>query len=105
MALQERWTVFPETATVLNMGRGRTATRKLLKSLSGGWPLSVTRTVMLFVEPANVSSGVHVKTPVDGFMPAPVGAPGSRLKVRVLGWISESVACLVRVRVLSTWMH
>jgi hypothetical protein len=44
---------------------------------SAGEPLSVTRTVMMFVVPACAPVGVHVNAPVL-LIAAPAGAPGSR---------------------------
>src|SRR3954470_15771428 len=60
-----------------------TITVNVLVSLRAGVPLSVTRTTMLLVPGPCASEGVHVKTPLLDPIAAPVGAPGSRLKVRV----------------------
>ena len=52
-----------------------------LASLKAGEPLSVTRTVMLFVPGPWSSAGVQVNRPFVGLMEAPVGAGASRLKL------------------------
>ena len=49
------------------------------ESLSAGEPLSVTRTVTLYVPGPWLSVGVQVKTPVVALIAAPAGAPASRL--------------------------
>ena len=67
----------------------------VLLSVSVGEPLSATRTVITFVPGAWLVEGVHEKTPVAGSILAPLGAPGSRLKVSTFAGISESVAVLV----------
>ncbi len=66
---------------------------------SAGDPLSVTRTVTGEV-PVWVRVGVQEKTPVLGLMEAPLGAPVSRLKVKVWAGMSTSVAVAVKVRLL-----
>src|SRR5262245_8191585 len=77
-----------------------TVTLSDLASLSGGEPLSVTRTVMVFVLGPCASVGVQVSTPVPGLMLTPEGAPGSRLNVRASAGKSASVATLTTVSVL-----
>src|ERR1041384_7367655 len=74
---------------------------KLLASLSGGEPLSVTCTVIRLVLGPWPSVGVQVKTPVPGSRLTPGGA-NSRLKVSVLAGKSGSVAVLVTTKVTST---
>src|SRR5580765_3488739 len=74
-----------------------TVTEKVLASLNGGEPLSVTRTVMLLTPGPCASVGVHVNTPLVGLMLALGGAPGSRLNVSVLPGTSGSFATLVIV--------
>ena len=64
-----------------------------------GEPLSVTRTLTEKL-PVWVRVGVQEKTPVVGLMEAPVGAPASRLKVKVWAGRSTSVAVAVRVKLL-----
>src|ERR1051326_3510389 len=67
-----------------------TVTVNVLVSLSGGEPLSTTRTVNVFVLGPCASVGVHVITP-EGEMAAPVGAE-SKVYVSVFAGISGSVA-------------
>src|SRR5260370_29136420 len=74
---------------------------KLLVSLSGGMPLSVTRTVMTFVLGPCASVGVQVKTPVAGLSVALPGAYTSE-NVSISVAMSGSVAVLVTVRVASS---
>src|SRR5712664_1495745 len=78
-------------------------TVKLLVSLSGGLPLSVTRTVTTLVLGPCASVGVQVNTPVAGLRLTPVGAATSE-KVSVFVGMSGSVAVLVTVRVESALM-
>jgi len=82
-----------------NDGGGTTVTENDLASLKGGVPLSVTRTVKLFVVPANESSGVHAKIPFAGFT---VAATGELLKLNVKMFTgkSGSAAKLVIVSVV-----
>src|SRR5258705_8481171 len=65
------------------------------KSLRGGAPLSVTRTVTGKVPPVD---GVQLKAPVEAPMVAPGGAPASREKVRLFAGMSASVAVAVNVK-------
>src|SRR4029453_16584148 len=74
-----------------------TITVKVRVSLSGGAPLSVTRTVNVFVLGPCASVGVQVKTPVLGSRFAPGGAL-TRANVNVLDGLPGSVADSVRVR-------
>src|SRR5260370_2695214 len=80
-----------------------TMTVKLLVSLSGGLPLSVTRRVMTLVLGPCASVGVQVRTPVAGLRLTPVGAATSE-KVSVFVGMSGSVAVLVTVRLESSLM-
>ena len=80
-----------------------TATVKLLVSLNGGEPSSVTRTVMRLVLGRCASVGVQVSTPLLGSKLTPSGAD-TRLKVSVLAGRSESVAKLVTTSVASPWI-
>src|SRR5437867_4492279 len=73
-----------------------TTTVNVFASLNAGEPLSVTRTVTALVLGPCASVGVQVNTPLVALMLAPAGAPGSRLKVKVLA--SASVAVAVNVR-------
>src|ERR1043166_6216617 len=66
-------------------------------ALAGGTPLSVTRITTAFVLGPCASVGVQVNAPVTGSISAPVGAPGSRLKLRVWAGRSESDALTVKV--------
>src|SRR5688572_24232522 len=66
--------------------------------LSGRTPLSVTRTVMLLVLGACAREGVQVKSP-PAVMAAPLGKPASRLKLKVCGGTSASVAVAVKLEV------
>src|ERR1051326_3713184 len=85
-------------ATIDSMpGAGTTITLNPWASLRLGTPLSVTRTVTLFVTGAGLRGGVQVNTPLDLLMTAPAGAPSSKLKTRTLGGISRSVAEFVNV--------
>src|SRR5258707_120228 len=78
-----------------------TTTVKLLVSLDGGAPLSVTRTVIRLVLGPCASVGVQVRTPVLGFRFTPVGAD-TKLNVNVLAGRSASLAVFVTVSVLSS---
>src|SRR5438552_968041 len=80
-----------------------TTTLKLLVSLDGGAPLSVTFTVIRFVLGPWASVGVQVRTPVLGFRFTPAGAD-TRLKVKMLAGRSVSLAVFVTVSVLSSVM-
>src|SRR5437773_6021528 len=71
-----------------------TTTVKLLVSLEGGAPLSVTFTVIRLVLGPWASVGVQVSTPVLGFTFTPAG-PDTRLKVNVFAGRSVSLAVLV----------
>src|SRR5438093_1012151 len=79
-----------------------TTTVNVFASLNAGEPLSVTRTVTALVLGPCASVGVQVNTPLVALMLAPAGAPGSRLKVRVLAGRSGSVAVFVTTNVLSS---
>src|SRR4029079_7379184 len=68
------------------------------ESVNEPGPLSVTRIVTTLVVGPWFSVGVHVKRPVAGLIEAPAGAPGSRVKVRVCGGKSVSVAIAVKER-------
>src|SRR5262245_3957570 len=76
-----------------------TMTVKVRVSLSGGEPLSVTRTVKVFVLGPFASIGVQVNRPVLGLMLAPVGGE-TRLNVSVLAGTSGSLAGIVVLSVL-----
>src|SRR5260370_1268624 len=78
-----------------------TMTVKLLASLSGGIPLSVTRTVMTLVLGPCASVGVQVSTPVAESSVIPFGA-ATKENVRVFAGISGSVAVLVTLKVVSS---
>src|SRR5262245_20667954 len=73
-----------------------TTTLNVLVLLKPGEPLSVTRTVMLFVLGPCVSTGVQVNTPVFWLMLAPVGAPASSEYVNALAGTSASVAVTLK---------
>src|ERR1043166_7728080 len=69
-----------------------------------GVPLSVTRTVTMFVLG---SDGVHVNKPLLASMAAPAGAPASRVNVNVCGGWSVSVALIAKLRVwltVTSWL-
>src|SRR6266852_6114632 len=74
---------------------------KLLVSLNGGVPSSVTRTVMMLVLGPCASLGVQVSTPVAESSVIPLG-PATRRNVRVFAGISGSVAELVTIKVVSS---
>src|SRR5947199_185104 len=74
---------------------------KLLVSLDGGAPLSVTFTVIRLVLGPWASVGVQVSTPLLGSRFTPLGAE-TKLKVNVLAGRSASLAELVTVSVLSS---
>src|SRR5436190_7462208 len=78
-----------------------TTTLKLLVSLNGGTPLSVTRTVIKLVLGPWASVGVQVSTPLLGSRFTPAGAD-TRLKVKEFAGRSASVAEFVSVSVLSS---
>src|SRR5207244_1041202 len=91
----------PETAdTKGDWFTSFTTTVKLWVALNGGPPLSVTRTVIAFVDGPCASAGVQLNTPLVGLMTALVGAPASRLNARTLS--SASVAEFVNVSVDSS---
>jgi hypothetical protein len=58
-----------------------TTTENVFVSLNGGVPLSVTRTVMEFVDGPCASVDVHEKTPLTGWIVALVGAPGQPKRI------------------------
>src|SRR5262245_1247749 len=83
-----------------------TTTVNVFVLLKPGEPLSVTRTVMLFVLGPCVSVGIQVNTPVFWLMLAPVGAPASSEYVNALACTSASVAVTVNDNVapsLTVW--
>src|SRR5689334_9841913 len=67
-------------------------------ALAGGEKLSETRIVTGYIPGPCTSAGVQVKMPVLGSIAAPVGGPGSRVKVRVCLGKSASVAETVNVK-------
>src|SRR5262245_37810611 len=77
-------------------------TVKLLVSLKGGAPLSVTRTLIAFVLGACVSVGAQVNTPVTGLMAAPAGG-FSRLNVSTSVGPSGSVAVTFTVNIVPSF--
>src|SRR2546425_8842499 len=78
-----------------------TTTVKLLVSLDGGAPLSVTRTVIKLVLGPWASLGVQLTTPLLASRFTPAGAD-TRLKVNVLAGRSASLAEFVTVSVFSS---
>src|ERR1051326_1956241 len=80
-----------------------TTTVKLLVSLLGGEPLSVTRTVIVFVLGPCASSGVQLIAPLAGLMVSPLGGE-TRLNVSVLVGRSGSVAEAETDKVVSSSM-
>src|SRR5213593_4191390 len=80
-----------------------TTTVKLLVSLDGGAPLSLTRTVIRLVLGPWASVGVQVSTPLLESRFTPAGAD-TRLNVNVLAGRSASLAVFVTVSVLSSAM-
>ena len=66
-----------------------------------GDPSSVTTTVNTLVELFGAGT-VQLNRPVFGSIEAPAGAPGPRLKVRVLAGASWSVGSMKKSRWLST---
>src|SRR5437667_4633759 len=80
-----------------------TVTVKLPVVLSGGEPLSVTRTVMRLVLRSCASVGVQVNTPLPGSRLAPSGADTSSKEMALAG-TSGSVALLVTTSVASPWI-
>src|SRR6267378_2976262 len=81
-----------------------TVTVKLRTSLSAGDPLSVTRTVMVFVPGPCGSVGVQKYKPLLELIEAPEGAPASRVKVSVCPGRSGSLAVAVNVSALPSLM-
>src|SRR5690349_4847099 len=81
---------------------GITITVNACVALRGGTPLSVTRTVMVFVVRASTTSGIQVKRPLTGLMFAATGAPASRLNVSTFVGMSGSVARFVTINVIAT---
>src|SRR2546422_7419712 len=89
-----RSTLFPYTTLFRSVSTGAvftsvTITVKLLVSLDGGAPLSVTRTVIRLVLGPCASVGVQVRTPVLGFR----DRKSTRLNSSH-GYISYAVFCL-----------
>src|SRR6267378_4033661 len=82
------------------VGGATTVTRKDFASLKFGTPLSVTRTVMLLVVFASSTLVGQVKIPFVALMPAPAGAPESRLKAKIFSGRSGSVAEFVKTSVV-----
>src|SRR5439155_1131936 len=78
-----------------------TTTVKLLVSLDGGAPLSVTFTVIRRSDERRVGVEVRLSTPVLGFTFTAVGA-GASLMVSVFAGRSVSLAVLVTMSVLSS---
>src|SRR5690349_16139423 len=73
---------------------------KFFASLNGGEPLSVTRTVIVFVPGPCASVGVQEKIAAAASNVALAGAPASRLYVSVFAGTSGSVAVFVKVSVV-----
>ena len=67
------------------------------ESSSAGVPSSVTRTVTSNVPGPSASLGVQLNAPVVGSIAAPVGAPESKLNVRLLAGTSASLAVAVKL--------
>src|SRR6185295_9274465 len=80
-----------------------TTTVKLLVTLRLGVPLSLTFTVMVFVDGPWASVGVQVRTPVAESRLTPAGAL-TKAKVKTLVGTSASVAVLVTVSVVNSLM-
>src|SRR6266542_2432754 len=76
---------------------------KLLVSLDGGAPLSVTRTLIKLVLGPWASIGVQVSTPLLEFKFTPAGAD-TKLNVSVFAGRSASLAVFVTVSVLNSLM-
>src|SRR5205814_2212146 len=87
----------PETATDSITSGEATVILNDRAALRLGTPLSVTKTVTMLVEGGWLVGGVQVNTPLAASMVAPAGAPGAKLKVRMLAGESGSVAELVTV--------
>src|SRR2546425_1205692 len=79
-----------------------TTTLKVLLSLRLGVPLSVTRTVTVFVLALAAPLGFQLSPPLLALMVMPAGTPGFRLYVSVLAGTSASVAVAVSVNGLSS---
>src|SRR5882724_6265807 len=97
-AFHVRVTMPLDTIMELITGGGRTMAVKVLASLSGGKPSSVTTTVMELVVLTCSGAGVQVKTPLEELMAAPGGALLNAYASRLAGR-STSVAWLVKVSV------
>ena len=97
--------VDPASWASFNWGRGNTTIEKLVVVLSGGLPLSVTRTVTLLVPGTGAPAVAQLKNPVVGLMTAPGGAPASSANDRVCGGLSASVAEAVRFTVCPVWTN
>src|SRR5580765_8147183 len=76
-----------------------TVTRTVSEALSGGVPLSVTRTVTGYTAGPWALSGFQRNEPLLALMVAPAGAPASRLNLNVFAGTSASVAAAVKVKV------
>src|SRR5439155_4448326 len=79
-----------------------TVTVNVSKSLWGGLPLSVTRTVIGRLPGPCASDGVQLNAPVDAPMVVPAGAPASSEKVRTSPAFG-SVAVAVKARSTSSF--
>jgi hypothetical protein len=77
-----------------------TNTVKLFVPLNGGFPLSVTRVVIVFVLGPCASVGVHEITPELEIV-APAGA-ANKVYVRISGGESLSVAVFVTINVVNS---
>src|SRR5262245_30955942 len=64
----------------------------MVAPLIGGTPSSVTRMVMRLVPGVCAAVGRQENRPLAELIVAPVGAPGSRLKIRACGGASASIA-------------
>src|SRR3954470_17092788 len=103
MADQAKVSKSPERLTALKAGGASTVIVTTSKAVRLGEPSSRTRTITEFVSGAVTVAVDQVKMPVAGSNTAPSGPPGSRLKVRFCGGVSESLAVATNVRVWPRW--
>src|SRR5262245_27000620 len=89
----------PERLTALKRGGPSTITVTNSESLKAGVPLSVTRTVSVFVLGAGRPTVDHVNKPLVALMVAPFGAPEPRLYDNAWAGVSASVAFAVKLTI------
>src|SRR5438876_10166882 len=77
---------------------------KVAAALRLGEPLSLTNTVTVLVLGPWASVGDQLRTPLDGSMLQPAGAPAAKCQVKGCAGMSESRACKVSVNSAASGM-